>query len=86
MAIKRQSKDTNELKYEIKEECGSIKRANGNTVKLRYMSWDDQEECYDLRIWWIDKAGKEHPGKGFCLTGEELLELRDLITKLEQED
>ena len=88
MAIKRNySKRTDEVKYEVLEECGSLTaRSNGDVVKLRYLSWNDRDPRYDLRAWGTDDDGNERCGKGICLSGEELEELYNLIGKLMEEE
>ena len=86
MAIKKVSK-TDEINYEVLEECGELTpRAKGDTVKLRYLSWNGRDPKYDLRLWSVDDDGNEKCGKGIGLTGEELEELYETIGKLIEED
>jgi len=84
-----QTKET-EIKYEVLEECGVISvnktKAGENYLKLRYMSWNGREPKYDIRPWYTDEEGNERCLKPRGYTGEELLALRDLINKLEEED
>ena len=71
---------------EILEECGSCTpRANGSVVKIRYIKWGKNPPKYDIRAWETNDDGVERLVKGNCFSGEELIELRDLITKLEEE-
>lgn len=86
--IQRSKKTNEEIKYEVFEECGVCSpRPNGDVIKLRYMSWNDGEPKYDLRVWY-EEDGKEkcRKGKGFGMVGEELLEIRDLIDELEAKE
>lgn len=83
MAI-RKSK-ANEVSFKTVEECGKIgKRDNGWELKLRYGSWNGNEEKYDLRPW--KKAnGEEKCLKGITLSGEELEVLYKVIGKMIEE-
>lgn len=93
MAIQKSGKGTatkaDEIKYEVLEECGTISvnktKAGENYLKLRYMSWNGREPKYDIRPWYTDEEGNERCLKPRGYTGEELLALRDLINKLEEE-
>ncbi len=65
MALRKNSGSSNEIKYEVLEECGSCKaRNNGDVLKLRYMSWNDREPKYALRLWKEDDVSNERCGKG----------------------
>ena len=84
--IKMTQKPKDEIKYEVLEECGTIS-ANGDWErKLRLVSWNDREPKYDIRDWKVADDGTEMMRKGITLTGEELLIIKDLITKMEKED
>lgn len=92
MAVQKSGKSAtkeNEVKLEILEECGIIgereTKYGKDTIKLRYLSWNDREPRYDIRPWYIDEDGNERAKKPTGLTGEELLALRDLINKLDSE-
>lgn len=87
MAIKKSgTSDNKEINYKVLEECGELTpRAKGGTVKLRYLSWNDRDPKYDLRLWSEDEDGSEKCGKGIGLTGEELEELCEVIGKLIKE-
>lgn len=85
MAVKKSysPKAKDDFKYEVIEECGSLGvRKNGDEVKLRYISWNDRDPRYDIRVWSKDDDGNERCGKGVGLSGEELEELYNLIGKL----
>ena len=89
MAINRSysNKKTDDFKYEVLEECGACTaRANGDVVKLRYISWNGRDPKYDLRVWSTSEDGEsERCGKGIGLNGEELEEIYDIIGKLMEE-
>ena len=83
MAIKKSDTKGGDINYEVLEECGSLSpRAKGDTVKLRYLSWNGRDPKYDLRLWSTDDDGNEKCGKGIGLTVEELEELYTVIGKL----
>lgn len=91
MAIKgtnyTKAKKNDEVKYEVLEECGTISERGDYKLKLRYMKWNDGPEKYDLRPWTVDEeTGQEKCGKGITMSGEELVELGNLIKKMEEED
>ncbi|MGG1643681.1 YdbC family protein [Paenibacillus sp. NRS-1782] len=54
--------------------------SKGWTKKLRSISGNDKEAKYDIREWSPDH---EKMGKGVTLSNEEIVELRDLLNKLE---
>ena len=84
MAInKKTNTKTNEISYEVKEECGTISTRKGDyALKLRYMSWNGRDEVYDIRPWKVNDAGEEICGKGITLSGEELESLGKLIATM----
>lgn len=89
MAVKKNysAKAKDDFKYEVVEECGELTaRKNGDVVKLRYISWNDRDPRYDIRVWSTDEDGNERCGKGVGLSGEELEELYNLIGKLMEEE
>ena len=74
-----------EIKYDVIEECGILsEHKNGNVIKLRYLSWNDQEPKYDIRLWKMDEEGNEVCGKGISLTGDELEALGKIILSMMQ--
>ena len=90
MAIKGTNynkRSNDEVKYKVLEECGTISERGDYKLKLRYMQWNDGPEKYDLRPWTVDEeTGQEKCGKGITLSGEELLELGNLIKRMEEEE
>ncbi|WP_404581493.1 YdbC family protein [Paenibacillus sp. RC21] len=54
--------------------------SKGWTKELRSISGNDKEAKYDIREWSPDH---EKMGKGVTLSNEEIVELRDLLNKLE---
>lgn len=74
-----------EVSFEIVEECFALpKRKNGNVIRLDYASWNGNEPKYELRLW-KEKDGEITATKGIGLTGEELIMLRELLNKMEEE-
>ena len=71
-----------EVTMEILEECGTVSENGKNRTLLRFISWNGNEPKYDLRTWYEDKNGNEKCGRGIALTGEELVELYNIIGKL----
>ena len=72
-----------DIKYEIKEELGTIsENAKGWSKELNLISWNDGAPKYDIRDWAPDH---EKMGKGVTLTKEEAVSLyenlRDLFGK-----
>lgn len=86
MAIKKNGKSNDEVKYEVLEECGTISKRGNYELKLRYMSWNGKDPRYDVRPWKVDEDGNESCLKGVGLSGEELEALGELIQKMETED
>lgn len=80
-------KGNSEIKMEVLEKCGVISERGDYKLELRYISWNEKEPKYDLRPWTVDEeTGQEKCGKGITLSGEELLELGNLIKRMEEED
>ncbi len=70
-----------ELNYKIVENLGVISEEGSAWKKeLNLISWNDYEPKYDLRVW-NDEHSKM--GKGITLTKEELVNLRELLNKIE---
>lgn len=70
-----------EFKYEIVQKIGVLSTSSkGWEKQLNLISWNDRPPKYDLREWAPDGATM---GKGITLSKEELLALRDLLSKLE---
>lgn len=69
-----------DIKYEIKEELGTISESSkGWTKELNLISWNNAAPKYDIRDWAPDH---EKMGKGITLTKEELQELYKIIGKI----
>jgi hypothetical protein len=69
------------IKYNITEKIGSLStNSKGWSKELNLISWNDREPKYDLRDWSEDH---EKMGKGITLSGEEIVELRNLLNGLE---
>ncbi len=70
-----------EIKYEIKENIGSISQSpKGWNKELNLISWNGKEPKFDLRDW---APEHEKMGKGLTLTVDEVRALRDLLNGLE---
>lgn len=70
-----------DIKYEIKEEFGSISESSkGWTKELNLISWNGKEAKYDLRDW---SPAHEKMGRGVTLSKEELIKLRELLNSIE---
>lgn len=70
-----------ELKFEIKENLGILSESSkGWTKELNLVSWNDREPKFDIREW-----DPEHQkmGKGITLSKEEMLNLKELMSKIE---
>lgn len=85
MAIKKNGKANEEIKYEVLEECGLVAKRSGDyELKLRYISWNGKDPKYDIRPWKVNDEGEEICGKGITLSGEELETLGNLIKGMEE--
>ncbi|UZT06182.1 PC4/YdbC family ssDNA-binding protein [Clostridium sp. LQ25] len=70
-----------DIKYEIKEEFGSISESSkGWTKELNFISWNGKEAKYDLRDW---SPEHEKMGKGVTLSKDELIKLKELLNSIE---
>ena len=66
-----------DIKYEIKEELGTIsENSKGWSKELNLISWNDGAPKYDIRDWAPDH---EKMGKGVTLTKEEAVVLFELL-------
>jgi len=84
MAI--QKKETESIKYEVLEKCGTISKRGNSTLELRYVAWNGREPKYDIRPWYTDDNGNEKSNKGVTLSGEELEALGKLILSMMEEE
>lgn len=72
-----------DIKYEIKENLGTISESSKGWVKeLNLISWNEKEAKYDIRDW--DSEHKKM-GKGVTLTVEELKKLKDILNEMDLE-
>lgn len=70
-----------EIKYEITKAIGTLSESSkGWKKELNLISWNDKEPKYDIRDWAPDH---EKMGKGVTLTKEELVELRDVLNRID---
>ena len=69
------------INYEIIKGIGVLSTSpKGWTKELNLISWNDREPKYDLRDW---APEHEKMGKGVTLTEEELVALKELLSKTE---
>ena len=69
-----------DFKYEIVEEIGVIsENAKGWRKELNRISWNGAEPKYDIRDW---APEHEKMGKGITLTDEEVVSLKEILSKL----
>ncbi len=70
-----------EFKYEVVETYGSLSESSkGWKKEIKLLSWNQNEAKYDIREWSPDG---EKMGKGVTLSKEEIINLRDLLNKLD---
>ena len=70
-----------EFKYEVVETYGSLSESSkGWKKEIELISWNQKEAKYDIREWSPDG---EKMGKGVTLSKEEIINLRDLLNKLD---
>ena len=69
------------INVEIINELGDLSvGSNGWRTQLTYTSWNGREPKFDLRSWDADHMSMT---KGLTLTKEELVNLRDILDKLD---
>ena len=70
-----------EFKYEVIETYGSLSESSKGWKKdIKLISWNQKEAKYDIREWSPDG---EKMGKGVTLSKEEIINLRDLLNKID---
>ena len=70
-----------DFSFQITESLGIISTSKaGWTTELNKVSWNNKPAKYDLRPW---APQHEKMGKGLTLTIEELIELKNLLNKIE---
>jgi len=70
-----------DIKYEIKENLGTISESSKGWVKeLNLISWNEKQAKYDIRDWDLEH---KKMGKGVTLTVEELKKLRDILNEID---
>lgn len=70
-----------EFKYGVVETYGSLSESSkGWKKEIKLISWNQKEAKYDIREWSPDG---EKMGKGVTLSKEEIINLRDLLNKLD---
>ncbi|MDD3050361.1 MAG: PC4/YdbC family ssDNA-binding protein [Candidatus Cloacimonetes bacterium] len=72
-----------EIKFEIVKEMGILSESpKGWTKELNLVSWNDREPKYDIREWSPDH---QKMGKGVTLSESEMIILKKLVEKIEEE-
>lgn len=87
-----QKAKANEIVYTVLEECGVLDKKEykkkgedvTETLRLRYLSWNNGEPRYDLR-WWVETEEGEKCGKGVGMSGEALISLGNLIKEMQED-
>ena len=70
-----------EFKYEVVENYGSLSESSkGWKKEIKLISWNQKEAKSDIREWAPDG---EKMGKGVTLSKEEVINLRDLLNKID---
>jgi hypothetical protein len=70
-----------DIKFEIIKKIGVLSKSpSGWEMQLNLVSWNDRDPKYDLRDWSPDG---EKMGKGVTLSKEELLVLKELLSKID---
>lgn len=70
-----------DIKFEIKQTVGILSESTkGWKKELNFMSWNDKEAKYDIREW---APEHEKMGKGITLSKDELIQLRELLNRMD---
>ena len=72
-----------DFSFEIMKNIGTISEGKGGwAVELNLVSWGGRPAKYDIRSWAPDH---KKMGKGLTLSKEELVSLKDLLSKVDIE-
>ena len=63
------------ITHKIERTIAEISRTDRGIKRLTLTSWNGNPAKLDLRIWVIDDAGQEKPGRGITLSEAEALTL-----------
>ena len=75
------------ITYEVVERCGKISENGSYIRELRLISWNGREPKYDIRSWTYDSKGERMgKGSGATFTGQELINLYQLIGAMLEEE
>jgi hypothetical protein len=73
-----------DFKYDIKKNLGTISEsAKGWKREVNVMTWNNKKAKVDIREW---DEKHEQMGKGITLSKEELLQLKDILNKINIEE
>lgn len=67
--------------FEVIEEMFELGKRGNGTVRLDYGAWNGNDPKYEIRLW-KEKDGVYQATKGFGLTGEELIVLKNALNEL----
>ena len=88
MSFKNYSNKTNkeEINYKVIKEFGQLSENGKYVKKLRLISWNNASPTYDLRIWAVNEDGSEKASKGMTLSADELQNLFDILTEMNEDE
>lgn len=70
-----------QLQFNIEDVCGTLsENKDGWRKQLTYISWNNRAPKFDLRAWDPEYQAMT---KGITLTKDEIIELRDILDKLD---
>lgn len=73
-----------EIKYEITKTLGVLSEGSkGWQKEINLVSWNDRKPKVDIRDW---APEHEKMGKGLTLNKEELIQLKELLNRIDLED
>lgn len=84
MAFKNYEKNEKKATYEVLERFGKFGSGSKMTKELRLVSWNGNDPKYDLRGWGIDDDGNETMSKGITLSADELQQLFNILSEMNE--
>lgn len=73
------------VKYEIVKHIGIISKKRSYQKEVNLISWNGRPSVIDIRNFKIDKDGGKHPMSGVTVEKEDLLALRDILSRIDLE-
>lgn len=88
MGFKNYSNKTTkeEVNYEVIKEFGQLSENGKYVKKLRLVSWNNGSPSYDLRTWIVNEDSSEKASKGVTLSADELQNLFDILTEMNEDE